>query len=309
MYIITGATGQVGSKISKILLESGKPVRVIGRGFERLKPFMIMGAEPYEGDLEDTDFLAKAFSRATAVFSMIPPNMKAEKVRKYQQRISDSIIRALKKSGVTHVVNLSSIGAHLPGKTGPIAGLHDHEEALNKLRGLNVVHLRAAYFMENLLFNVELMRHQGINGYPLNGDLAIPMIATRDIARIAAQCLSDLSFSGKSVRYLLGQRDLTLIEATEIIGKAIGKPGLRYVQFPYEDAEKALIGMGMSSDAARSYMEMERSVNEGLIIKGAEKEMGRAPQNTTETPIEEFAREEFAERYCIDNPECKASGF
>ncbi len=304
MYIITGATGHVGSRIAKKLLDSGKRVRVISRSLERLKPFMSMGAEPFEGDLEDSEFLAKAFTGGDAVFSMIPPNQSAEKVRKYQNGISRSIIRALRQANITRVVNLSSVGARLKGKTGPIAGLHDHEEALNKIRGLNVVHLRPAFFMDNLMGNIDLIKHQGIMGFALRGDMAFPIIATRDIAAEATRYLIDLRFTGKSVRFLLGQRDLSMNEMTVIIGKAIGKPGLPYVQFGYEDAEKAMIGAGMSRGTARSYIEMSRAMNEGLIYR----EVRREPENTTETSFEEFVKE-FAALYCVDNPECMASGF
>jgi uncharacterized protein YbjT (DUF2867 family) len=304
MYIITGATGHIGSRIAKKLLESGKRVRVISRSLARLKPFIAMGAEPFEGDLADTKFLAQAFAGGEAVFSMIPPNQAAEKVRKYQNRMSKSIISAVRRAKITRVVNLSSVGARLKEKTGPIAGLHDHEEALNKIKDLHVVHLRPAFFMENLIGNIDLIKHQGIMGSALRGDMIFPIIATRDIAAEAARYLIGMSFTGKRIRFLLGQRDLSMKEMTEIIGKAIGRPELRYVQFGYEDAEKAMIGAGMSRDSARSYIEMSRAMNEGLIYG----EVQRRPENTTETPFEEFVKE-FAELYCADEPECLASGF
>ena len=304
MYIVTGATGNVGSRVADILLDSGKPVRVIGRSYDRLKSFITKGAMPYVGDMGDADFLIKAFRGATAVFSMIPRDMRSENIRSHYNKISRSTEKALKESGITHVVNLSSVGAHLPAKTGPIVGLHEHEERLNNILGLNVVHLRAAYFMENIMYNVDLIKRQGINGSALRGDLPMYMIHTRDIATAAAGYLKDLNFSGKTVRYLLGERNLTMAEITEILGKAIGKPGLRYVQFSYPDTEKAMIEMGLSKDVAHSYVEMSRSLNDGILSKG----IRRTPERTTETSIEEFAKE-FARIYCVDNSECIASGF
>jgi len=303
MYVILGATGHVGTWVADRLLDQGKPVRVVSRNIRRLKSCMIKGAIPFAGDISDDKFLSKAFAGATAVFSMIPPDLKTENLRLYQNKISDSIIKALKKSGVTHVVNLSSIGADLSEKTGPALGLHDHEEKLNKLENVNVLHLRAAYFMENLLNNIDLIKNKGFNGSAIRGDLKMPFIATKDIAEKAALYLSELNFAGKSVKYLLGQRDLSMIEISNIIGKAIGRDGLRYVQFSYDDAQKAIVDMGISEDMARSYIEMSRGFNEGWIYKGTE----RSPESTTKTSIEDFALE-FCQLYCVGNPECQAVG-
>ncbi len=304
MYIVTGATGAVGSKLTDILLESGKPVRVIGRSRERLERFVSKGAEPFVGDMADSDFLTEAFKGGTALFSMIPRNMKAEDVRSYYNTISKSTEKALRETEIKHVVTLSSVGAHLPRRTGPILGLHDHEERLNKIRGLNVLHLRAGYFMENLMMSMDLIHSKGIFGTALRPDLPMFMIATRDIAGAAAEYLGNLNFKGKSFRYLLGQRDITMTEIGEILGRALGMPELHYVQFGYADAEKALTEMGLSSDIARLFMEMSRSFNDGTATKG----IRRTPDRTTETSFEDFARE-FARLYCMQYPECKASGF
>ena len=123
-------------------------------------------------------------------------------------------------------------------------------------------------------------------------DRLIPMIATRDIAEVAAQLLLRLQFSGHSTRELLGQRDVSMREATRIIGKAIGQEDLPYVQFPYEQAEQAIVGMGFSQDVARSLSEMDRAMNEGRV-RPLE---GRSAANTTRTSIETFA-ETFAAIY------------
>jgi uncharacterized protein YbjT (DUF2867 family) len=284
MYIILGASGHVGGRTADLLLAAGKPVRAIGRSIERLKPLITKGAEYRIGEIED--------------------NVQAVHLRLYQNAISKLIAGALKKAGATRVVNLSSMGAHQPGNTGPIAGLHDHEERLNKIKGLSVVHLRAAYFMENLMSSMDLIRGQGINGSALKGDLAIPVIATRDIGAAAAKLLMDPDFTGQSVRYLLGERDLSMIEMTGILGRAIGKPDLRYVQFSYEETEKAFRLMGFSRDVAHSFVEMARAMNEGIVTERIE----RTPDSTTVTSFEQFAGE-FERMYCVNNPECRVSGF
>ncbi len=292
MITILGATGNIGSKIAGILIEKGEPVRLVARSADRLRSVAGKKAEALAGDALDTEFLIKAFTGADAVFTLIPPNIKAEKFMSYADAIGGSIARALEVAKVKYVVNLSSVGAELPEGTGPIAGLHNHEERLNRIKGLHVLHLRPATFMENLLMNMDLIRTKGITGNATRGDIKFPMIATRDIASYAAERLRKRDFTGSSVRYLLGQRDLSLIEATEIIGRKINKPGLSYTMFPYDDAEKGLVAMGLSADMSRLYVEMSRAFNEGRI-----KYEKRTPENTTPTSFEEFCDHVFVPAY------------
>jgi uncharacterized protein YbjT (DUF2867 family) len=286
MYVITGATGNTGRAVVEILLAAGKPVRVIGRSEDKLKPLADKGAEIAVGSLEDEGFLVEAFSGPTAVYSMIPPNMQAEDVRQYQNQVGEIIAAALDKSGVTHVVNLSSLGAHLPDKTGPITGLYDQEQRLNKLEKVNVLHLRPTYFLENLMAFIPMIRNMGVSGSAVKGDIKFPMIATRDISKEAAERLILLDFKGHTVKELLGQRDLSMNEAMGILGAAAKIKELKYVEFPYDEAEKAVQQAGISPDMARSYIELQRCVNEGVAITDAV----RTPENTTETSIEDFAK-------------------
>ena len=206
--------------------------------------------------------------------------------------LGNSIALALEIAKVKHVVNLSSIGAELSGGTGPVKGLHNMEERLNKIKGLNVLHLRASYFMENLLWSIDLIRSKGINGNATRGDLKIPMIATRDIAAYAADRLVRRDFWGSSFQELLGPRGISLIEATEIIGRKIGKPGLSYLMFPYDEAEKGMIAMGLSPDMSRQYIEMNRAFNDGRIKLEAS-----TSQISTTTSFEEFCNEVFVPLY------------
>jgi uncharacterized protein YbjT (DUF2867 family) len=286
MITILGATGTVGGKIVDILIKRGEKVRLVARTGERLRRLVNKQAQAFAGDAMDTEFLVKAFKDADAVFTLIPPNFKAGKFLDYADKIGESIARALEITRVNYVVNLSSAGAELPAGTGPIVGLNHMEERLNKIKGLNVQHIRAAFFMENLLWNVDLIRSKGINSETLRGDLKLQMIATRDIAAYAAERLIKRDFNGSSVRYLLGQRDISMIEATEIIGGKISKPALSYIMTPYDDAKKEMIAMGMSPDVSRLFIEMSRAFNEGRIKTDL-----RNSENTTSTSFETFCDE------------------
>jgi len=130
-------------------------------------------------------------------------------------------------------------------------------------------------------------------GSALRPDLKIPMIATRDIGVYAAGRLLKLDFSGKSTRELLGPRDVTRTEITSIIGRAIGKPDLSYVQFTYAQMEQALEQKGVTTKTAQMYVEMMRAFNEGVAVG----EEPRSAANTTPTTFEQFAQEVFAAAY------------
>ncbi len=292
MIVITGATGNIGSKATDSLLAKGEKVRVIGRNPARLQWSVGKGAEAAVGDLKDTDFLTGAFAGAKAVFAMIPPDYTARDFRAYQNEIGESIASAIKNSGVGHVVNLSSQGAELSEGTGPIKGLHDQEERLNGLSGVNVLHLRPAFFMENLLMHIPLIEQKGIAGSAVRGDLKLAMVATRDIAAYLTEQLVRRAFEGKKFQDLLGQRDLCLDEAFTVIGRAIGKTDLKYAQFSYDDTAKWLTGMGISEDLCRLIIEMNKATNDGLIAFSRP----RTPENTSPTTIEEFA-ETFARAF------------
>lgn len=288
MYTITGATGNIGNVIADSLLSRGKQVRVIGRDEKRLKRFAERGADILAGSVEDASFLRKAFEGATAVFAMIPPDPQTPDLAKQQDGMGEAISSAIKFARVPNVVNLSSVGAEVDADTGPIAGLRRQEHRLNQLDA-NILHLTPTYFMENFVHNIGMIKHMGINGSPIHKDVSLGMIATRDIGNVAAERLLRLDFVGKTRQILLGPKNLTMVEATKILGQSIGKPDLPYVEFSYDDAEKGMIQAGLSPDIARSFNRMYRSFNEKKIGP-----YERNAQNTTPTTMEEFARQVFA---------------
>jgi uncharacterized protein YbjT (DUF2867 family) len=288
-YVILGATGNTGSIIADILLSKGKKVRVVGRDAGRLQRFVRQDAEAFIGGISDAAALTKAFSGARAAYLLLPPITSRED----QERESDAIARAVTDSGLKYAVYLSSYGAHVPEGTGPVTGLHSSEQKLNAIGGLNVLHLRAAYFMENNLAAISMIQGMGIFGQALLPDLKLPMIATRDVGDYAAQCLLDLDFSGKQTRELLGERDLSMTEATRIIASGIGKPDLRYQQFPYEQVQQVLEQMGMTPKKAAVYIEMFKAINAGVLAA----QEPRSRENTTPTSFEKFVQDVFAPAY------------
>jgi uncharacterized protein YbjT (DUF2867 family) len=290
MYVITGATGHTGSIIADTLLAKGQKVRVIGRTKDRLERFVAKGAEAFVADVKDATALTKAFDGARAVYAMVSSDPTAEDFRGDQERVTDSLAAAIEKSGAPYAICLSSYGADKSERVGPVTGLHSFEQKIQRIANLNALILRPAWFMENDLMQVKIIQNMGTTGGLLKGDLAIPQIATRDIADYAAESFLQLKFTGKTTRELLGQRDVSMKETATVVGKAIGKPGLGYSQFPTFAVEMAMKQMGMSASFVKLMVEMNEAINTGWM-KALEP---RSAENTTPTSIETFATEVFA---------------
>ncbi len=293
MFVVTGATGHTGSTIANRLLDQKRKVRVIGRSKDRLQPLVARGAEAVVADLNNQAALTKAFTGADAVYVMFPPNMASQDFRSEQRGLGTAIAGALEQAQVKYAVVLSSVGADKESGTGPVAGLHEFEKMLDRITGLNVLHLRAGYFMENTLGQAAAVHAMGKAAGPLRGDLKLPMIATRDIGNRAAEWLLDLNFRGKQTHELLGQRDISMNEVAQVIGRAIDKPDLTYNQLPGEQVQPMLMQMGMSSNIAGLIVEMAAALNSGHM-RALEP---RSAKNTTPTSYEVFVKEELVPLY------------
>ncbi len=293
MYVILGATGNTGKVVAETLLESGQKVRVVGRNKGRLEGFTVLGGEAFEANVTDSAALTKAFTGARAVYAMIPPDPTSTDFRAYQDQITNSIATAVEAAGVTHVVGLSSFGADKLDKCGPVVGLHVMEKRFAQIPKLNVLFLRAGYFMENLLAQAGIIKSFGMMAGPVDPELLLPMIATRDIGVAAADALLKLEFSGQQARELLGQRDLSYLQMAKITGAGVGIPNLAYVQLPSEQIISAMTGMGISKNMATLICEMSDALNAGHM-RALEP---RSAANTTPTTFEEFVHDVFVPAY------------
>lgn len=293
MIVITGATGNTGSVAAEALLAKGEKVRVIGRDASKLERFTAKGAQPFVANVENADEVARAFEGAEAAYLVIPAALHHDDFRDYQERISDAYASAAEKSGLKFAVVLSSIGAQNSENVGPIVGLHHMEGKLNGISSLDTLHLRPTHFMENLLMSIDGIRM--MNALPgfAPADVPSAMIATRDIGNYAASRLAARDFSEHSTQELLGPRDVTMRDCASIIGHAIGKPNLAYVQMPLMLLESALGSMGLPKSSVALVIEMWKSANEGLLNP----QEARSETNTTPTTLDRFADEVFAPQF------------
>ena len=290
--VILGATGTVGNKISAILLNEGHQVTLIARHTEKLEKFRELGATIVTADITDVDTLTTAFKAADSAFILMPDNVKAENTRAYQRQVTSKLIEAIQNSGIKYIVNMSSLGAHMHEGTGIMAGTGEQEVRLNQLTEVNVLHIRSAYFMENLLRTIGVVKNMGINGTAADGDHDIPMVATQDVAKVAAGYLSSLDFNGKVVQAVMGPGNYSLRKFTSIIGKAIGKPDLAYVQFPVDQAKEAFLKNGFSPDFVDNLIEMGTAIKTGFMNY-----QQRDDSTTTPTTAEEFVNEVYLPAY------------
>lgn len=293
MIAVTGATGRTGRAATEALLSQGEMVRVIGRDAKKMAQFVGLGAEAFVGNVEDIASMTEAFDGASAVYLVLPEDILQQDLRAHQERVSDCYAAAINNAHVRFVVNLSSIGAQHSKNTGPIVGLHNQEQKLNRVAGLNVLHLRAGYFMENLFMSMTPVRSTGTLPGGLRADAAMPWIAAKDIGKYAAARLAARDFSGSSVQELHGQRDISMQEAASVVGSAIGKPNLTYVQVPRTALWQSIVEMGLPRKTAELLIEMWDGANAGLI---APQEV-RSAENTTPTRLESFVNEVFAPAY------------
>jgi uncharacterized protein YbjT (DUF2867 family) len=289
MIAVMGATGNTGRAIAETLLEQGEQIRVLGRSAQRLKNLQRLGAEVMIGDATDAAHLTAAFRGADAVYALIPPDPGSTDFRSHQHRISEAIGDAIRASGVPTVVTLGTI---VESTTCPAAGVRSHEDRLQSLDGVDTLALHAGFFFENHFLGLAGIKHKGVHGSPIAPDIAMAMIATRDIAAVAAQALRQRDFKGFVVRELLGERDLTMREVTRILGERIGQPNLPYVQLSPADFIAGLEQMGLSRHFAGEVEQAFSGINDGH----SRSKEGRRPDNTTPTRFEEFA-EVLAQAY------------
>ncbi|MFM2359537.1 MAG: hypothetical protein RLY16_1530 [Bacteroidota bacterium] len=263
-YVITGGAGHISKPLTLALLQAGHQVTVIGRNAQNLADLVTAGATAAIGSVEDVAFLSNSFTGADAVYTMVPPHFGAQDWKAYIGEIGQNYATAIQQAGVQKVVNLSSIGAHLPDGCGPVSGLYRVEQALNRLENVAIVHLRPAFFFYNHLANIPMIKGMGITGGNYGENASIPMVATEDIANEAFTQLTNLSFTGKTIRYIVSDTKTTN-EIASIIGAAVELPNLTWVDFTDEQLLGGLLQAQLPEEIAKNYVEMGAAMRKGFL--------------------------------------------
>lgn len=282
---VTTPSGHIGSLVADYLLDAGADLRLLSRHPDKLTRLATRGAGVADGDLEDEAYVVEATQGVDALFWVTPPEFGVSDLWAFQNRVGRSAAEAIRVNRIRRVVNVSSVGAHLPSGGGPIDGLHDVEQLLDHA-AINIVHLRPGYFFENFLMHRQSIRDEGNICLPVSGSRRIKMIATRDIARVAADRLVDTSWTGRLVRGLHGPDDLSFDAAAAAISEGVGRKVV-HVKVDEETARKAMIDAEMSDHVADLMLELYRSIESGTLVADEE----RSPETYTPTRMVDFARE------------------
>ncbi|HTJ51383.1 MAG TPA: NAD(P)H-binding protein [Cyclobacteriaceae bacterium] len=292
-YVITGSLGNISKPLAQQLLKAGHTVTIISSKETRKAEIEALGAKAAIGSVDDVNFLTKTFTGADAVYTMIPPNFVVTEWKKYIGDSGKKYAEAIKASGVKYVVNLSSVGAHMPVGCGPVSGLYLAEQALNTLTDVNIKHLRPAYFYHNLYSNIGLIKGHGIIGGNYGAGTKLLVTHPNDIAIIAAEELLSRSFKGHSVRYIVSD-ERAVQDVASVLGKAIGKPELPWIDFSDQDSFGGMLGAGLSEEIAKNYVEMGKAIREGAMFEDFYKQ--KTDVALSKIKLEDFAKE-FAHAY------------
>ena len=288
--IVTGSLGNISKPLTKELVQKGHHVTVISSNKERQKDIEALRAEAAIGSLEDVDFLVATFSGADALYCMVPPNnyfdLNLDLVA-YYRRLGNNYAQAIKQSGIKRVVNLSSIGAHLDQGSGILLGAHNVEQILNELSSdVAITHLRPCSFYYNLYAYVETIKKEGLIAANYGADDTIPWVSPIDIAAaIAEEIVTPLI--GRKVRYVSSE-ELTGNESASVLGKAIGKPDLKWIMISNAQMLSDLEAAGMNPQIAAGLVEMYASLHSGVL---AEDYYRNKPTVMGKVKLEDFAKE------------------
>ena len=273
LYVVAGASGHVGSVVASELLARKEQVRVIVRDRKKAEEWSRRGAQVAVGSLDDAAFVASALKDAAGFFVLLPPNYAASNYNATQRKVADAIAQGVRQGHAPHVVMLSSVGADRADQNGPIKNLYYLEAKLRET-GTRLTAIRAAYFQENAGGAVAPARAQGAYYALSPADYAFPMIATKDIGRLAARLLRNPPARSEAVD--LHGPSYSPRQIAEKIGKALGKR-LKIVEVPPAGHVAAFEQAGMSHELAEAFAEMQAGFASGAIKPKGD----RAEEGTT----------------------------
>ncbi|TPM34262.1 NmrA family NAD(P)-binding protein [Mesorhizobium sp. B2-3-4] len=270
--VVVGATSDVGGQVASVLAGQGHAVRAVARS---------LGVA-----LDDAAALASAFAGADSAYVMIPFDVTAPDLHRFEDEVGERLAEAIRTSGVRRVVLLSGLNTHL--RMGTSLGAAMMEERLETIGLDELVFLRASFFMENFVRGMGFIEQAagGVFATPFRGDLPMPLIAARDIGQRAAALFGAERLPAGRVVELHGGGYYTFEQATGILGKAIGRE-VTYHAAPFADARAGMIAGGLSASFADALGETAASFNRGerWALEAP------SPDNATPTTFEAWARD------------------
>ena len=246
MITVMGATGNTGRRITELLLEAGEKVRALARSAEKLAELDALGAETVAGDVRDADYLASTFAGADAVYTLTAFDPTLPDYHADQDRRGEAIASAIRESGVGHVVALSAIGGELASGNGFIASLHRQERRLRALDRVNLMILRPGAFFEGFYAALDTIHHEGVVADSVAPEAKVSMIATADVAAVAAEGGVSLT-PGDTRRNLVTAG----VDLPALVGRWFAVGGPQPPLLPVQAGEEPVAGRQLPADRAQ----------------------------------------------------------
>lgn len=290
--ILTGSLGHISKPLAVELIQKGHSVTVISSNPVKLKEIETLGATAAIGSIEDLAFLSVTFNDGDAVYCMVPPADNDEPDRRvFYSRIATNYVQAIKESQIKRVIHLSTFGADLDKGTGILLGAYDAENIFNQLETVNITHIRPTYFYYNLNNFINMIKYQGVIKANYGGDRIFPMVAPADIADAIAEEIQNI-YSENKIKYVSSD-ERTGKEIATVLGRAIGKPDLKWNIISNAEVQGNLESFGIPSMLAQGYVEMFDSMYKGDLSKDF---YLNQPDKLGKVKLEDFAKE-FADAY------------
>ncbi|RBL82433.1 NmrA family transcriptional regulator [Streptomyces cavourensis] len=260
MYAITGISGKVGGAVAEALLQAGLPVRAVLRNPANAAAWAARGCDIAIADMADAAALARAFENVDGAFILPPPQFDPAPGFPEARAAIDAVASAIALGQPRRVVCLSTIGAQSTQQN-LLTQRTLMEQALRRLP-VPMTFLRPGWFMENFAWDVASARDDGLIASFLQPlDRAIPMVATADVGRIAAQLLQD-TWTGLRVVELEGPQRISPNDAGRAFADALGTP-VSVQAVPRETWGALFTAQGMKEPMPR--IQMLDGFNEGWI--------------------------------------------
>jgi uncharacterized protein YbjT (DUF2867 family) len=265
-YLITGATGDVGSKVVHQLIQRGERPRIFVRNAEKARTKFGNQVDICVGDLSDAASLQRASEGVEKLFLVNSGP---------QIPVLDALAaETAKTAGIRHIVKLSSFDVE---QKLAIGAWHEKGEAAIRASGIAFSFVRPTGFMSNLLAWSRSIVAEGIVRSS-TGDGRRPFIRSEDIAAVAVCALTTNDFVGKVVS-ITGPQALSFVEITEKIGGAIGRQ-LKYQPISDDEAGRRFSATGASPEEIAAHVELWRAIREGRVgatTNEVERILGRKP--------------------------------
>ncbi|MDX6182534.1 NAD(P)H-binding protein [Flavobacterium sp. Fl-77] len=293
--IVTGSLGNVGKPLTQELVQKGHQVTVISSNAEKTKSIEDLGAVAAIGSLNDLDFLVNTFKDADIVYSMVPPANYFDHsldLLGYYQKLGNNYAKAIEQNAIKKVINLSTIGGNLNNGNGILLGAHHVENILNNLSAdVAITHIRPTEFYYNLLPQIHSAKNNGFIGSNIGKDVVNSWVSPVDIAAAIVDEIEN-GISGRNVRYVASD-ELTYTELARILGAAIGKEDLKWVQFTDEEMQNGLVEMGIQPKIAVGLTEMYSAIHTGFLYEDYK---ANKPKEMGKIQLKDFAKD-FANAY------------